>query len=108
MLKRFAPGNLGTSENVILSCGQNERITIHTIWLCNTHSGNVNYYIHHVPKNATPSIQNALAYAVVLRAATVDVYSQNPIYLEPGDYITAHASTANHISMFIYADVTEQ
>lgn len=107
MLKRFAPGNLGTGERVILSCGQNQLITIHSIWLSNTHSGNVNYTFHHVPSGATPGIQNSLAYNVILRPQNTVIYD-TPIYMEPGDKFTAHASTSGHISMFVYADVIGQ
>ena len=107
MLKKFAAGNLGLSEQVVLSCGMNQRVVIHSIWISNTHSGNVNYTFHHVPSEQAAGIQNALAYNIVLRANSTDVYDA-PIYMEPGDKITAHASTAGHISMFVYADVTEQ
>lgn len=107
MLTRFHAGNLPVAEATVLSCGQNQRITVKSIWLCNTHSGNVNYYFHHVPSGGSPGITNALAYNVVLRAQNVDVY-ETEFYMEPGDYITAYASTAGHISMVLYADVVEQ
>ena len=107
MLKRFAAGNLGTTERVVISCGLNQRVVVHSIWLCNTHSGTVNYTFHHIPSGQTVGIKNALAYNTVLRSSSTDVYDTK-IYMEPGDTVTAYASASGHIAMFVYADVVDQ
>lgn len=107
MLTRFHAGNLPVASSTVLSCGQNQRITVKSIWVSNTHSGNVDYYINHVPSGGTYGISNSIAYKITLASGAQKIY-ETEIYMEPGDYIAARASTAGHISVVLYADVFEQ
>lgn len=107
MLTRFHAGNLPVASLTVLSCGQNQRITVKSIWIANTHSGSVDYYINHVPSGGTDGISNSIAYKVALASGAQKIYEAE-IYMEPGDYIAARASSTGHISMVLYADVFEQ
>jgi len=107
MLKRYAPGNLTTNSATIVSCGQNQRITVKSMWFANTHSGNVSLYVNHVPSGNVASTANSLVYNSDISSHSTVVFDTE-FYMEPGDTIEAYASAASHIAMFVYAEVFEQ
>lgn len=106
MLTRFHPSNLPTEEVTVISCGQNQRITVKSVWFCNTHSGAVSIYLHHVPSGSSHSDDNALVYDHSLASHATEIYNDE-IYMLPGDLLTAHADTAAHVSLVAYAEVFE-
>ena len=107
MLKRFAPGNLSTEIECIITCKMNQRATIHSIYVCNTHSGGVEFTLHHMPSGGIPGINNVLyeGYSV---SSGQTLIIKDPIYLEPGDCMVAKAGSDNHLCIFVYADVVDQ
>ena len=105
--KRWNIGFLGTESRTLVEAGENERIRIEQIWICNSHGGGVDTSISHVPAgDDSAEVNFRLWNEVLVRADTTTVIDAN-IYLDPGDKITAFAATADHIVITLYGRSTE-
>ena len=104
MKTRFASyGGLSASNQTLVHCAANQRITIDSMYHCNPHSGNITFELYHVPAGSDPGVGNALFNGSVNSGKTTSYTA--PIYMEPGDRIVAVAGTAGHIIITLYADV---
>ncbi len=98
---RFHSELLSTNEVTVVSGQQGERFAFDSIWIANSHSSGVATTIRHVPNGQTSNAGFNL-YSAVSIGANSTVVIDAPIYMVPGDKLTAFASLADKISIVVY------
>jgi len=105
MKTRYPFSNLAASEKTLLTCDQNQRITIDSIWCTNHDSSNRNIYLRHVPSGQADGSNFSIAFNQIIKSQTTTVF-EGPFYMLPGDRLIGYATAANTIAVMVYADVT--
>lgn len=98
---RTFPGYLQTSRREILRAGENETLEIEIVRFTNEDSSNRSIDLEHAPKDTASSGRFGLCHDLVVNSKTSQVV-EGPIYMMPGDTLSAFASSANAISVHIY------
>jgi hypothetical protein len=102
MYRRFNKGLLQTVSQEMIRATTAD-LVVESIYIVNTDTSNRTYSIFHIAADESEDDSFALFHEVILRPDTTHVLCENaPIYLRPGERLTAKASVADKLALTMY------
>jgi hypothetical protein len=100
-VRRLCALTLSTGDRPVYEVPSGKVATVASMWIVNTHTGNVAVRLHHCRAGESPAKSNALIYDMSINSKTTTVYDQ-PVYLCSGDRLFVRADAADHVSFTVY------
>ena len=101
MFTCYKSGLLPTSNQTILTMKPNQFLQISAIWVCEV-SGNADTItLKHTLDGQSSSSKDDLFSSLAVAANSTTTFT-TPIYMKPGDILSAFASTASRVNVSIY------
>jgi len=99
-MNRYSPGYLLTTNSEVYRC-VGQPMAVLSTWATNTNASLRQFYLQHVPADASPDDEFSLIFDKNLAAKTSSQFD-SPILLNPGEAIYARASAVDSVVLTMY------